>query len=188
MEIDQDEMNRLVEQGYTLDDVLAHYGIKGMKWGVRRARVVDEHGNQVSTTRKERRGLSSIPSGDKLAKAQMVRSTQVPGRRVQAEGGRFRDAHPDAIKAAQSRAIARNSSIDALSNVDLEALNKRLNLEQNYANLTGKTKQTNVVAKGAGWFGSRVGNVGNRMLDEILVANTKQILTVKGVIPTNGKK
>lgn len=144
MELDMDEMNGLVAQGYTLNDVLAHYGIKGMKWGVRRT---------------------------KNSKGQFEP-----------------DDAEEHVRARTLHTVAKKQGTRKLTNRDLEDLNKRLNLEQNYTNLTGKTQQKGAVATGIGWFGSRVGNVGNRMLDEILVANTKQILTVKGVIPTNGKK
>ncbi len=71
-----------------LNDVLEHYGTKGMKWGVRKSRVPKQG-----------------PSGD------------------------ARDAHRSFIKATVS-------GPQALSNKELQALNQRLNLEQNYQKLS----------------------------------------------------
>jgi hypothetical protein len=92
-------------------DILAHYGVKGMKWGVRRDK-----------------STSSGPAP--------VVVTQKPGQRVKTSGGERQNAHEDAITAATRKQIAKKSSTDALSDKELQALINRMNLEQNYARLT----------------------------------------------------
>ena len=94
----------------SIDDVLEHYGVKGMKWGVRKDR--------------------KAPPGpaDITVKA-------VPGKKIKAKGGQHHAPAEDAVKTAVLRQKARASSTDALSNEELQALTKRLQLEANYQKL-----------------------------------------------------
>lgn len=149
MEIDMDEMDDLVEQGYTLDQVLAHYGVKGMHWGVNRA------AKKARTSKKPQPGDSE-----------------------------------EHVRSRQLHSTAKTQGIRKLTNKDLEDLNKRLNLEQNYANLTTKTKRQNSsVATGATWLGKKVGKIGDMALDEVTKAHLRVQLHEKGLLPTvnNGK-
>lgn len=98
-----------------VSDFLAHFGIKGMHWGVRR--------NNIGT-----------PSE--------VTVSHTPGRKVTAKGGEFQPAHEDAKRAAAARQTAKASTTDALSNDELKKLVERMNLEQQYSNLTTKKKST----------------------------------------------
>lgn len=91
------------------DNVLEHYGTKGMKWGVRKA---------------------PTPVVTKVT----------PGRKVKATGGKRQTAHPDAVKAATSRQVAKKSTTDALSNNELRDLVNRLSLEQQYSRLDPSRK------------------------------------------------
>ena len=92
--------------------VLSHFGIKGMKWGIRRERNPVE----VSTT---------------------VR----PGQKVRAKGGENQSASEDAIRSARLRQTARKSSTDALSTKELQELVNRMNLERQYSQIVNPPKQ-----------------------------------------------
>lgn len=96
-----------------LEDVLAHYGVKGMRWGVR-----------------GKRSTATTP----------VAVTTRPGKRVKTAGGKGQPASDDAVKAAIVKQKAKKSSTDALSNQELQSLVSRLNLEQQYSRLTPQTK------------------------------------------------
>lgn len=93
-----------------VEQVLEHYGTKGMKWGVRK-----KH---------------SAPSGPTPV---TVKTT--PGKRVKTAGGTHQGPHNDAVTAAISRQKAHKSSTDSLSNAELKALVARMQMERQYSQL-----------------------------------------------------
>lgn len=96
-----------------MDATLMHYGVKGMKWGVRKRR-------------------SSTPV-DHTPTDVTVRSH--PGGKIETSGGRNQPPHDDAKKAAAYRQQARASSPSTLSNQQLRALLERTKLETEYAKI-----------------------------------------------------
>lgn len=97
-----------------LDEVLAHYGVPGMKWGVRK-----------------RAGGSSSP--------QDVKVRPFFGNRfVRTTGGKKLPLSDDATRAAVSRQKAKKSNVRSLSTKELQDLVNRMNLEQQYSSLEKK--------------------------------------------------
>ena len=94
------------------ESFLAHYGVVGMKWGVRKAR------------------------SDASVK---VRTTARPGKRVTATGGQNQRPSNDAVRASIAKQKAKASTTDSLSNKELGDLVKRMQLEKQYSDLTPKT-------------------------------------------------
>lgn len=92
---------------------LEHYGVKGMKWGVRK---------------------SEVPAGE-------TKVTQ-KGKKLKGEGGKGLPPHEDATRAAVSKQKIKGSGIQSLSNKELKDLHQRMNLEQNVRELTVKEKQS----------------------------------------------
>lgn len=88
-------------------DILAHYGVKGMRWGVRRRATVGPQEVIVSDRRKK----------------------------LKTSGGRGFPAHSDAVRARVVGQKGRKSGLKALSNEELAEYAKRLNLEQNVKRL-----------------------------------------------------
>jgi 2'-5' RNA ligase len=85
-----------------VEDFLAHYGVKGMKWGVRKPR------SAVTTSQ-----------GSTLTGKAKVKTT----------GGEGHNASPDAVKVAAKKAKLKKSGVAALSNKDLQDVIERARLE-----------------------------------------------------------
>jgi len=96
-----------------LEKVLAHYGVKGMRWGVRR------------------RSTSSGPTGHVTIKA-------IPGHKIKVSGGSGVKISEDAVRAVANRQVAKKSGTHALPNDELKALVTRMQMEQNYKQLLEK--------------------------------------------------
>lgn len=103
------------EPGSTLDDVLEHYGVLGMKWGVRK---------------NEAGGYDSTP---------VLTKDRRPGKKIKTTGGKLHPASDDAKRAAVSKQMARSSTTDSLSNKELQDLVNRMNMEQQYDRLKPDT-------------------------------------------------
>jgi hypothetical protein len=118
-------------------EFLKHYGVKGMKWGVRKNRGAVERSKVVV----------SAP----------------PGRRIATTGGAGQRAHPDAIRAAVRKQKAEASSTDVLSDKELKALNARLQMEQQYSQLRPKSGTEKTLA----FVGGLLLNVGKNQASSI---------------------
>lgn len=98
-----------------VESILAHYGVKGMRWGVRKDKP------SAVTTR--------------------VTSTKLRGKtKVKAEGGHKLPAHEDAVRAAVSSQRVKKSGTAALSNQELAEYARRLQLEQQVSSLRSANK------------------------------------------------
>lgn len=95
---------------------LKHYGVKGMRWGVRK----DEETS--------RGGAESGPTA-------VVVTQKKPGKYAKAEGGKGYPLHPEAEAALATRQKARRSKTDALSNAELKTAIERMRLEQQFTQL-----------------------------------------------------
>jgi hypothetical protein len=91
-----------------VDDILAHHGVKGQRWGVRRSAPTAK----VTVTQK--------------------------GKKLKSQGGAGHKPSADAVKVQSLRQVRKKSGVHALSNEELQAYSKRLNLEQNVRQLEVK--------------------------------------------------
>ena len=125
--IDIEPVEDSVAQAATLGaEFLAHYGVKGMHWGVRK-----EAPAAVPTE-----AMSHVPQSSR-AKT-----------KVKTSGGENHPAHEDAIKVAKARTKLAKSGPAALSNQELRDVANRLQLEQQVHQLStghGKKFVTNLL-------------------------------------------
>lgn len=98
------------------DDILAHHGIKGQRWGVRRRN----------------------PSGPESVSVKLNKHGQI----AKTSGGRNQPAHEDAIRAAIGKRVVKSSGTHALSNQQLQDLVTRMNLESQYGRLSTGRKSS----------------------------------------------
>lgn len=100
------------------EKVLAHYGVKGQRWGIRK------------------------PPGSPPGPAEKILVKPIAGKGIKTAGGKNQPISEDAIKAAVYLQKAKASSTASLSNNELKTLNERLQLEQKYRQLVPPKKNT----------------------------------------------
>src|SRR6187431_1854190 len=93
-----------------VDDILTHFGKKGMKWGIRNS--------------------PSSPQGVS------VKKNRFGGKRLRTSGGKGHHIHEDALSARTIGQIGKKSGLKSLSNQDLQKLSQRMNLEQSVQRLS----------------------------------------------------
>jgi hypothetical protein len=156
----------------TVESILEHHGIRGMKWGVRRSTSPGWVSTTNSNSSKKRRvAAAGFRVGHHLLKTPPKTKASDLRRPKAADGARLAKQilktppktkvslknpktpvkeHSDAKKAAaaKSKVIGRKNT-KALSNEELQSLVKRMNLEQQFIRLQGDSKKKKVVKKGA---------------------------------------
>lgn len=149
--------NFLVEQD--ADEIVEHFGVKGMKWGRR---------NSESKARDARQAKEDAANPE-------VTVTRATGKKITTRGGGNLPAHDDAVTARVVKQKIDNSGLNAVSNQELQSYVNRLNLEQNYARLSpNQTSKGEQFAKGAGEKGKRVAeNVVTQVVSEVLKSALK---------------
>lgn len=106
----------IAERGAVAVAELFHYGVKGMKWGVRKDKKGSKGPVDVTVTQKR------------------------PGGGLQAKGGQRQPATEEAKKAVAARQKARMSGTKSLSNEELQEAVTRMNLEQQFNKLSANQK------------------------------------------------
>ena len=96
----------------TVDDILLHFGVKGMKWGQRKS-----------------------DSGGMTGPHPIVVTQKKAGGKVTVSGGKGHEATDDALVSRALAQKAKKSGIHSLSNQELQALTTRMNLEQQFSRL-----------------------------------------------------
>jgi 2'-5' RNA ligase len=132
-----DEGDPVEHSEMDFEETLAHYGVKGMRWGVRK----DESAS--------RGGASSGPTA-------VVVTQKKPGKFAKASGGKGHPLSDDARTALELRQKAKASTTDSLSNAELQKVIARMNLENQYHSASFNSDRRSAGARfAAGLFGQK---------------------------------
>lgn len=132
-----DSMAQSVEYDYEAcvllgADFLEHYGVKGMKWGVQKSRFQSKlHERRVNAeiaTRAKRpaRDVKAYPT---IGSSKRKKAT------VPTKGGEDHPPTEDAVKVATAAQKLKKSGVAALTNQELQDMQRRLNLENDVQRL-----------------------------------------------------
>lgn len=132
--------------GDKTEEFFAHFGVKGMHWGRRKAEPNRNEELIVRSAPAKKAAPFSKEAAYRRRNADTaVTVTTRPNTRLTSKGGSNIKPHPDAVRSAAAKRIAKSSTTDALSTKDLQELVSRMNLEQQYSKLTAP--QTSVGRK-----------------------------------------
>ena len=160
-------MSDISEQA--VEDVLTHYGKKGMKWGIRGSRavgdVVLERGFAIGT-----RGSRARAHTRAVNRASAPVKVTNKGKKLKTSGGKGHSAHPDAVRAYTLKQVSKKSGVKALSNDDLQSLTKRLQLESSLRQLNSNNR-----SPGTKFANNILKQSGNKVVQEITGGATSQV-------------
>lgn len=126
------------------DEFLEHYGVKGMKWGVRRDRA-------------ERRAAAK---GEQLAFKRVTPKPQKAFKRSSPKP----EASSDKKEASSIQAkVYKKTNTSALSNNELRKVNERMRLEQEYSRLTN----SNQTKTGSAWVAKTAKEIGQNQIKRV---------------------
>jgi 2'-5' RNA ligase len=171
----------------TVGDIIAHYGVKGMKWGVRRS-AQQRYAERQQGRAAVNRALGAKKSGQKREEhVERLQTGKANIRDHARSGGLFvkktkkdkpvKEVSSDAAKASTAATKAKKQGKQALSNEEMQALVTRMNLEQQLTRLTPPSR----TQKGAKFVGNLLVNAGKQQAQ--LVVNdqvNKQIKKALG--------
>ncbi|QPL14661.1 RNA ligase [Gordonia phage Schwartz33] len=168
----------LVHDQLTQEDMryaLMHYGVKGMKWGVRR-KSTDGGGSGGSGSGSSGSGGGSGSSGGNAGPGTNNQSTKTRAeRKADAKAAKKFDrkaniVRPKASEEAATVSVARKRSqkhgTDMLSNKELQEMVTRMNLEQQYAQLVANKKSQSARSAGQTYVADILKETGRELAKE----------------------
>lgn len=111
-----------------VEDFIAHFGVKGMRWGVRK-----KSGGASSQPSSAEPDAPNAPSSSgKKEPGSPIKVKIEPGKKIKTSGGKGYLPTEDAIKAAALRQKAKKSGVNSLTSKELSDLINRMTTEQKY--------------------------------------------------------
>lgn len=134
----------------TFESELTHFGVKGMRWGIRKRR--ESRSGFENAPVKEQPHHGGAPSEHINVKAKTggkeptpVQAKIVPGKPIQTRGGKRQPTTDEALRAAGLKQQLHASGKQSLTNEEMRFLADRLGLEQRLSQLAPKPKNKGLV-------------------------------------------
>lgn len=158
-----------------LPHAIRHYGVKGMKWGVRRkaSALLSSAGSaarakrsSMAEARSEKKGMKAdAKSAAKAAKVE-AKVQKKADKKQEFQEKLKRPVTEDAVNASKGRDRAGKHGTDALSNKELQSLVTRMNLEQQLANLKDNEKAAKARNSGREYLNDLMKDAGRTLVNE----------------------
>ena len=158
---------------------IQHYGVKGMKWGVRRkaSQLLSSAGAAARAKRSSMAEARSLKKTVKSENKAIAKTNKAAAKASQKEkrqadkqfekDARFkRPVTEDAVAATKGRNKAGKHGTDALSNKELQSLVTRMNLEQQLANLKDNEKASKARNSGRTYLNDLMKDAGKTFVNE----------------------
>lgn len=147
---------------------LMHYGVKGMKWGVRRQNRKDEKAATKSAI-KEARADAKASRKEAGVQSKVAKAVRKDAQKASGEKGvKSKVVKPkkteEAKVAAESRKRSSKHGTDVLSNKELQDMVTRMNLEQQYQNLMDNKKSQSARSAGTKYVGGLLLDIGSTVV------------------------
>lgn len=140
----------------TVEEILAHHGIKGMRWGVEKSRD-----SSASETH-----IISESTGERH-----------PAPTHTEDGTKIKYIHEHAVGKAETDRIVKAHGIQAVSNYQLRSANERSNLENQY-----KQMNPTVTTKGKKFAGELVKDIGKQEARKAIAKSLAKKAAVAAVV------
>lgn len=167
----------IVHDQLTPDDMrcaLMHYGVKGMKWGVRRKNPSGSDGGSGSSSSGGRSGSSGSGNAGPGSsnKSDKTRAEKRADKKAQrAFDRKAAVVKPTKSEEAKTAAVARKRSekhgTDLLTNKELQDMVTRMNLEQQYQNLMDNKKSQSARSAGTKYVGNLLLDIGTSVVKDV---------------------
>lgn len=167
---------------------LSHYGIKGMKWGVRRSQATLDRLAGRTPSEKRKKSSDRVGSGNTAKKigkkAGKAAGTLAKNATKKVSEARAKRKRNKAVERANE--AAKSKKISQMSNEELKSHIDRLTLEKKYNELTGTKKNTTARDLVGDFFGKSSQKIVEKSAEALA---TEVVKTFTGqVVSTDDKK
>lgn len=165
----------LVHDQLTQDDMrcaLMHFGVKGMKWGVRRKSPSEGSGSGSGGT-KEAISKARESRAEKREAAATAKAVRKDAQNEAGETGlksriKKPNSSEEAATTAETRSRTKKHGTDVLSNKELQDMVTRMNLEQQYQNLMDAQKAQKARSSGREYISDILKQAGAELANEAI--------------------